>query len=78
LTSAQIAEQLTAQQQPAKPFTDTGIRKTLQRAREKFIELVVYETNQSLPNSHRDELAQELIDLGFMPFCRREFERRRA
>ena len=39
-SSAEMASQLTEQLRPQRPFTDTGVRKTLQRAREQFADLL--------------------------------------
>ncbi len=76
--SAQMAEDLTNRLKPAKPFTDAGIRKTLQRARDKFADFLVDEVAQSLQTPTPEELEQELGDLGFLVYCRRALERRRV
>lgn len=76
--SARMAEELTARLRPAKPFTDAGIRKTLQRARDKFADILVEEVAQSLEEPTPDELEQELGELGFLAYCKRALERRRA
>ena len=76
--SVQMAEELTARLQPGKPFTDAGIRKTLQRARDKFADFLVEEVAQSLEGPTPEELEQELGDLGFLAYCKRALERRRA
>jgi DNA-directed RNA polymerase specialized sigma24 family protein len=75
LTSAQLAEHLTATLGPAEAFTDAGVRKLLQRAREAFTDLLVEEVAGSVPTRDRDRLEQELIDLGFHGYCRRALER---
>ncbi|HET6573271.1 MAG TPA: hypothetical protein VFG68_06695 [Fimbriiglobus sp.] len=75
LSSAQLAEHLTATLRPAEPFTDAGVRKLLQRAREAFTDLLVEEVANSVPTRDRDRLEQELIDLGFHSYCRRALER---
>jgi RNA polymerase sigma-70 factor (ECF subfamily) len=75
LTGAELAEHLSRQLRPAEPFTDAGLRKTLQRAREKFTDLLLEEVARSLPKGTTDELEQELIDLGFYSYCRRALER---
>jgi RNA polymerase sigma-70 factor (ECF subfamily) len=69
LTAAQLAEQFTAQLQPARPYTETGVRKILQRARERFAELLLAEVRRTLPNPSPAELAKELGELGFLPYC---------
>jgi RNA polymerase sigma-70 factor (ECF subfamily) len=76
--SAQIAEELTTRLNPAKPFTAAGIRKTLQRARDLFAELLVEEVGRSIQASSEDELEQELGELGFLAYCKKALERRRA
>jgi RNA polymerase sigma-70 factor (ECF subfamily) len=76
--SARMAEELTSRFKPAKPFTDAGVRKTLQRAREKFAEFLVEEVAQSLEGPTLEELEQELGELGFLVYCKRALERRRA
>lgn len=76
--SAQLAEELTARLKPGKPFTDAGIRKTLQRARDKFADCLVEEVAQSLEGPNPEELEQELGELGFLTYCKRALERRRA
>jgi RNA polymerase sigma-70 factor (ECF subfamily) len=75
LTSAQIAEHLTATLRPTEPFTDAGVRKLLQRARETFTDLLVEEVANSVPTRDRDRLEREVIDLGFHSYCRRALER---
>lgn len=77
LSGAQLLESLNTLLQPAQPFTETGLRKILQRAREKFTDLLVEEVVQSLQTNSLDDVEQELIDLGFQAYCRRALERRR-
>lgn len=78
LKGNQMVEMLNARLEPAKPFTDPGLRKILQRAREKFTDHLVEEVVRSLQNPSDAALEQELIDLGFQMFCRRALERRRG
>lgn len=78
VSSARMAEELTARVHPAKPFTDAGVRKTLQRARDKFADFLVAEVAQSLEGPTPEELEQELGELGFLAYCKRALERRRA
>jgi RNA polymerase sigma factor (sigma-70 family) len=75
-TSVEMAARLTEQLQPEQPFTDTGIRKTLQRAKMQFADLLLDEIAQSLENPTAEELEQELIDLELMPHCRAALKRR--
>ena len=72
-----MARQLTDRLKPEVPFTDTGIRKTLQRAREKFSHLLLDEVVQTLEQSTSDQLEQELIDLGLLNYCHPALRRRR-
>jgi RNA polymerase sigma-70 factor (ECF subfamily) len=70
MTSAALAELMTTRLKPDVPFTDAGVRKLLQRAREVFTDLLVEEVASSVPTKERDRLEQELIDLGFFGYCR--------
>jgi RNA polymerase sigma factor (sigma-70 family) len=76
LTGAQLAERLNADLRPAEPFTEAGLRKVLQRAREKFADLLVEEVARSLQTTCLDDVQQEIIDLGFHAYCRRALSRR--
>jgi RNA polymerase sigma-70 factor (ECF subfamily) len=78
LSSMQMVEQLNAQLQPVPPFTDAGLRKILQRARDKFTDLLVDEVARSLQCEANDAIEQELIDLGFQAYCKRALQRRQA
>jgi RNA polymerase sigma-70 factor (ECF subfamily) len=78
LSGVQFAEQLTALLKPVTPFTDAGLRKILQRARDQLTDLLVEEVALSLEAPSQEELEQELIDLGSHAYCRRALERRRA
>jgi len=73
---AEMAAQLTSQLRPDRPFTETGIRKTLQRAREKFEEILLDELARSLEDPTPENLEQELIDLRLLAYCRRALDRR--
>ena len=75
-TSAEMARRLTEQLRPEHPFTDTGIRKTLERAKKQFADLLLDEIATSLENPTPDELEQELIELELMPHCRSALKRR--
>ncbi len=78
VTSADAAEQLNAQL-PAEraPLTAAGLRKTLQRAREKFAELLLDEVSRSLHDPRFEELENELVELELDPYCRSALRRRR-
>lgn len=75
--SERMAVALTEQLQPDAPFSPPGIRKTLQRAREKFSELLLYEVTQMLGEHTPEELEAELIELGLQPYCQSAFDRRK-
>jgi len=79
LTSTDAAEQLNALL-PANrgPLTPAGTRKTLQRAREKFAELLLEEVSRSLHDPRLDELENELVELQLDPYCRSALRRRRG
>jgi RNA polymerase sigma-70 factor (ECF subfamily) len=68
LRSAQLAQQLGARL--GKAFTEAGVRQTLHRARQHFIELLLAEVSGSLPTSDPKALEQELIELGLLGVCR--------
>jgi RNA polymerase sigma factor (sigma-70 family) len=76
LTGAQLAERLNTDLRPAEPFTEAGLRKVLQRAREKFADLLVEEVVRSLQSTCLDDVQEEIIDLGFHSYCRRAIARR--
>jgi len=77
MASPDLAVKLTAELQPAEPFTDAGVRKIVQRAREMFTDLLVEEVARSLGEPNLEELEQELIDLGFQAYCRKSLDRRK-
>jgi hypothetical protein len=60
---------------PPSPFTDTGVRKLLQRGRDVFVELLVAETARSIPTNDRDRQEEELIVLGFHGYCKPALDR---
>jgi RNA polymerase sigma-70 factor (ECF subfamily) len=78
LSSARLAELLNQQARPAEPFTDSGLRKVLQRARDLFTDLLVDEVARSLQTTSLDDVEQEVIDLGFQAYCQKVLDRRRA
>jgi len=75
LPSIELAVWLTNRMKPAEPFTDAGVRKLLQRARDLLTDLLVTEVAASVPTRDRERLAQELIELGFYGYCRKALER---
>jgi len=78
LSGAQLVGPLNAQLQPAQPLTDASLRKMLQRAREKFTDLLVDEVARSVQSDAIDEIEQELIELGFQAYCKRALQRRQG
>ncbi|HTU89161.1 MAG TPA: hypothetical protein VMF69_03595 [Gemmataceae bacterium] len=76
LHSNQIAEQLS--RPLGKPLTASGVRKTLERARDRFADLLLDEIAQALSNPTVDNLEEELIDLNLLEYCRPALERRRS
>jgi hypothetical protein len=75
LPSTELAVWLTNRVKPKEPFTDAGVRKLLQRARDLLTDSLVVEVAASVPTRDRERLAQELIDLGFYGYCRKALER---
>lgn len=59
-----------------KPLTAAGVRKTLERARDQFSDLLLDEIAQGLDEPTRDRLEEELIDLGVLEQCRDALVRR--
>jgi RNA polymerase sigma-70 factor (ECF subfamily) len=65
--SGLMAEQLSAKL--GRPLTAAGVRQTLHRAREKYVDLLVQEILQTLDAPTPEQVEQELIDLGLLEFC---------
>jgi RNA polymerase sigma factor (sigma-70 family) len=76
LHSDEIAEQLS--RPLGKPLTASGVRKTLERARDRFADLLLDEIAQALSNPTVENLEEELIDLNLLEYCRPALERRRG
>ncbi len=76
-TSTAMAEQLNALLKPTSPYTDTALRKVLQRARAHFADVLLEEVERSLGEPTIDALEQELIDLDLLAYCRSALARRR-
>jgi RNA polymerase sigma-70 factor (ECF subfamily) len=76
--SVEMASRLTEQLHPAVPFTETGIRKALQRARSQFAQALLDDVVQSLGNPTPEELEQELVEVGLLCYCRSELARRQS
>lgn len=68
LTSAQMAERLTAQLGRAQ--TAEGVRKALQRAHERFAEVLLNEVAATLDRPTAADLEGELQELGLTRYCR--------
>lgn len=76
LTSNEMAEKLTAQL--GKPISAALVRKALQRAHEKFADLLLDEVAASLEDTTAGELENELRELDLLRYCRSALERRGA
>jgi RNA polymerase sigma factor (sigma-70 family) len=76
LHSHEMAEQLS--RQLGKPLTAAGVRKTLERARDRFADLLLDEIAQALSEPTLEHLEEELIDLNLYEHCRDALERRRG
>jgi RNA polymerase sigma-70 factor (ECF subfamily) len=76
-SSAVMAMELTKILHPARPYSDDGVRKTLQRARELFADILLDEVAASLESSSIDELECELSELELLDYCRSAVARRR-
>ncbi len=74
MRSPQMAEQLS--RLLGKAVSDVWVRKRLSTARQRFTELLLDEVERSLERPTRDDLEQELIDLGLLEYCRDALERR--
>jgi DNA-directed RNA polymerase specialized sigma24 family protein len=72
MRSGEMAEQLAAQL--GKSFTSAGVRQVLHRARERFAKLLLEEVSNSLESLLREELEQELVDVGLLEYCRPALE----
>jgi RNA polymerase sigma-70 factor (ECF subfamily) len=73
LRSAQIAEQVSARL--GKPMTEIAVRKTIQRARERFGELLLDEVSRSIGSTRRVDLEAELGELNLLAYCQSAVER---
>jgi hypothetical protein len=77
-TSSDMARDINQQLQLAAPYTDTALRKVLQRARVRFADVLLEEVEQSLDSPSLDDLEQELIELDLLAYCRSALARRKA
>lgn len=76
MRSQEMAEHLT--RLFGKPLTAAGVRKTLDRARDRFADLLLDEIAQAMSDPTVDHLEEELIDLNLLEHCRSALERRRS
>lgn len=74
--SQAVADELTRELQLAKPLTAAGVRKTLERARTRFADLLLEEVLQTLDSPTKETLEEELIDLGLHEYCGQALKRR--
>ncbi len=76
LTSAQVAERLT--RKLGRPHTAEGVRKALQRAHERFAEMLLGEVAATLERPTAADLEGELQELGLTRYCRSALTRWRG
>ena len=76
--SEEIAEILTERLRPQKPFSAPWVRKTLQRARERFADLLFDEVGQFFEVSGVGEIEHELSELGLLSYCKSSLDKRRG
>src|SRR5262245_57356739 len=76
MRSPEMAERLS--EQLGKPVSAPWVRQTLHRARDKFADLLLDETLQTLREPTVDQLEQELIDVGLLEYCKPALDKLRA
>ena len=76
LTAAQIAEEIAVPL--GKPVTADWVRKGLQRAHEKFADLLLAEVGLSLETQDVTCIEEELRELDLLRYCRTAIERQRT
>jgi RNA polymerase sigma factor (sigma-70 family) len=74
ISSSEMAQRLSAAN--AQRWTADRARKTLERARTKFADLLLDEVASSLDCSESDDLGEALVELDLLRFCRKALERR--
>ena len=67
--SAELAESFNAARAEAAPISEPAFRKTLQRARDRFGELLLREVAETLAVPTCAELERELIELRLLTYC---------
>lgn len=65
----EIAKRL--EEKTGTPITPEAFRKTLQRARNKFLELLIQELRENMESATREDIEAEIFDLGLGHFYRR-------
>ena len=78
MNSEALAAWLNEQSGGQSQYTAASIRKTLQRARAYFSDVLIEEVAQRLGTHQLAEIEQELIDLGLHAYCKEDFDRRRS
>jgi RNA polymerase sigma-70 factor (ECF subfamily) len=74
MPSAQMAELLGASL--GKELSAAGVRQLLHRARERFADLLLEETRQSLEGAGGQQLEDELAELNLLKYCQAALQRR--
>jgi RNA polymerase sigma-70 factor (ECF subfamily) len=74
--SAELAEELSSRL--GKPVSEAAVRKTLQRAREKFSELLFDEVGRSICSRALDDIEAELAALNLLTYCKPALDRLRG
>jgi RNA polymerase sigma-70 factor (ECF subfamily) len=75
--SRDLADALNQQLNPARPYTEAGIRQIVHRAREQFADLLLEEVGTSLGTRDVDAIEAELAALKLLSYCRTALEARR-
>jgi RNA polymerase sigma factor (sigma-70 family) len=73
LTSAEMAAKLSVRLK--KKVSADWVRKTLERARDQFADLLLEELSHSIVNPTRERLAEELADLRLLSYCQPALDR---
>ncbi|MBN2217828.1 MAG: hypothetical protein JW719_10690 [Pirellulales bacterium] len=76
-SSAELTAAVNKQTRPDRPYSETTIRKMLQRARARFADALLDEVAHSLGSPAIEGLEQELIDLDLLVYCRSALDRRK-
>lgn len=76
-SSSQLARLLSERVGGGRDFTDAHARKLLQRARERFADLLLDEVARSIGDEDIDTIERELIEIGLLRYCQSAVTRRR-